>query len=78
MFKDDLFASNSTVSIENSSMINKNPIDLSPKFNEKSEETISYFDLFTSNEIAPHFIVSFREYLLVVTVHHHYQILFSL
>lgn len=33
-----------------------------------SEKSVLYLDLFTSDKISPYFIVSFREYLLVVNI----------
>jgi len=69
MFKDDLFASGSSINLNNLSIINENQPEISsPKDNKISEENISYLDLFTSNEISPYFIVSFQEYILVVNI----------
>jgi hypothetical protein len=69
MFKDDLFSSNSNINQNNSPIINENQTEIhSLKPNKISEENLLYLDLFTSNEISPYFIVSFREYILVVNL----------
>jgi hypothetical protein len=76
MFKDDLFTSDSNTNIDNLTIINESQLDIkgtishldfSPKSNQIPEETVIYLDLFTSNQISPYFIVSFREYILVVS-----------
>ncbi len=69
MFKDDLFASGSSINLNKLSIINENQPEISSSKDDKiSEENISYLDLFTSNEISPYFIVSFQEYILVVNI----------
>jgi len=63
MFKDDLFASNNNINQNNSPIINENQTEI-----HSLKENILYLDLFTSKEISPYFIVSFREYILVVNL----------
>ncbi|CAF3625422.1 unnamed protein product [Rotaria sordida] len=71
MLKDDLFTSTNNTNINSLAMItekqSKIHLDNSPKSNQISEEIILYLDIFTSNEILPCFIVSFREYILIFT-----------
>ncbi|CAM4866513.1 unnamed protein product [Rotaria socialis] len=65
--KDDASpTSNTNLSLTNDKQV-KTHLDDSPKNDKISEETILYLDIFTSNEILPNFVVSFREYILVFT-----------
>ncbi len=69
MFKDDLSTSNSNSNLNNLPIIPEKQTDIHlSKTNKISEEIFLYLDLFTSNEISPYFIVSFREYILVVNI----------
>ncbi len=81
MFKDELVSS-SDIHINNPSMVTEKQteidLDFPPKTNKISEESILYLDLFTSKEISPYFIVSFREYILVVNIHQHPQTILCL
>ncbi len=74
MVKDDLFVSDNSDHISNSPMMNAIQVDFSPKSDKLEEKIVLYLDLFTSNEIRPYFIVSFREYILVVRINKRYQI----
>ena len=65
-------------SINHLSMMNEEHAELqlnnSPKISKLSQDTTSYVDIFTSNEILPYFIVSFREYILVVSINIYHRI----
>jgi len=66
MVKDDLSVSDNSDHISNLPMMNAIQMDFSPKSDKLEEKIVLYLDLFTSNEIRPYFIVSFREYIFVV------------
>ncbi|CAF4224068.1 unnamed protein product, partial [Adineta steineri] len=73
ILNEDLFLNDN-----NLTMRNEKQMDSSIKSDKISEEVVLYLDLFTSNEILPHFIVSFREYIFVftpVTVEPFFQII---
>lgn len=67
MIEDDLPSSD----VINPDNLSENPIEIPSLINTKTPEetTIQYLDLFISDKISPYFVVSFREYLLVVTVY---------
>jgi hypothetical protein len=67
IFKDDLFATNTTLNEKQPEI----QLESSSKNNKISERTVLYLDLFTSKEISPYFIVSYREYILVVNISKH-------
>ncbi len=74
MVKDELFVNDNSNHISNLPMMNAIQVDFSPKSDKLEEKIVLYLDLFTSNEIRPYFIVSFREYILVVRINKRYKI----
>lgn len=68
MFKDNTLTDNTNLPMTDEKQL-KTHTNSSSKNDKTSEETILYLDVFTSTEILPYFIVSFREYILVVSVY---------
>ncbi|CAF1482554.1 unnamed protein product [Adineta steineri] len=73
ILNEDLFINDNNLTI-----MNEKQMDSSIRSDKISEEIVLYLDLFTSTEILPNFIVSFREYIFVftpVTVEPFFQII---